>query len=68
MGWLVAESDLVEVVAEDAEGEDSHGEHVAAIARVTTGELGENAVVVLWYVLGVVRVEGDGRRGFGYGP
>ena len=68
MGWLVAESDFVEVVAEDAEGEDGHGKHVAAIARVATGELGENAVVVLWYVLGDVRVEGCGRRGCGYGP
>ena len=47
MGWLVAESDLVEVVAEDAEGENGHGQHVAAIARVAAGELGQDVVVVL---------------------
>lgn len=63
VGWLVAESDLIEVVAEDAQGEDGHGEHIAAIARVSTGELGEDAVVVFWYALGYVRVEGCGRRG-----
>jgi len=36
----------VQVVPEDAEGEDGHGEAIAAEAWVTAGELGEYFIVV----------------------
>lgn len=44
MGWGVDED--VQVVAEDAEGEDCHGEGVAAVAGVAAEELGDCFVVV----------------------
>ena len=56
MGWLVAQGNLVEVIAENAEREDGHGEQIAAITAVATGELGEDAIVVLWCMLGRRRV------------
>lgn len=37
----------IQVISEDAEGEDSHGERVASIATVATKELGDDLVVVL---------------------
>ena len=54
MGWLGAESLLVEVVAEEAEGEDRYCEAVAAVEGVAACELGEDLVVVFWMVSGLL--------------
>lgn len=48
MRWLGAQRGEVEVVTEEAEREDGHGEGVAGVARVAAGELGEEFVVVFW--------------------
>lgn len=48
MAWLGAQGSFVEEVAEDAKGEDGHGESVACHARVSAGELGQDLVVVFW--------------------
>lgn len=47
MGWCEEGRRLdVQVVPEDAEGEDGQGEAIAAEACVAAGELGEDLVVV----------------------
>jgi len=42
---------VVQVVAEDAEGEDGYGEGIAAETRVAPEELGYDFVVVFWGLL-----------------
>jgi len=59
---LLPESAFVQGVAENAEEEDSDGEGVAAVERITAGELGDCFVVVFRAGCGVPEgwVEDDG--------
>ena len=59
MRGLLAQGALVEEIAEYAEGEDRYCETIAAVSWVTTGELGEDLVVVFWGSLD--EVEGEVR-------
>ena len=60
MRGLLAQGALVEEIAEYAEGEDRYCETIATVSWVTTGELGEDLVVVFWGSLD--EVEGEVRR------
>lgn len=51
MGRLVAEGSFVEEITKDAKGEYDNCEYVASIACVSACELGENFVVIFWWVV-----------------
>ena len=57
MTRLGAQGSFVKKVAEYPKREDGHSQSVAGIARISTGKLGQDFVMVLWDVaLGLVPV------------